>query len=377
MDLPPGLDAAARVMGIATCKDREAHKLVLRMARPRSRTNVRCFACGMMVCDHHAMFKTSLSWCDDAEDLARLDSYCMQDVRTERALCNVLPPPSQSEGEIWLRDQVISEPGMAVDTLLTERASPIAERPAVTTTQVAPKIVPDEIRDHVRLIHILAEPLAGRGKVVATGFGEDPDQIDPKTRKPGRRLHGQVIHADIGDVRGTLEGIAQFMKRPHYNLYMPLAIYGADLASGQKGSEEDVVACLGIVADFDDPDAPQWAERLPIPPNYVLETSAGRFQAFYLFDKPEALDDVKPVAQRLKAFAKCDTGTSDISHVWRVPGALNWPNAKKVAEGRARNPQLVRVEKWDNSRTSLQSLSDALPQGEPVLERKERASTST
>jgi RepB DNA-primase N-terminal domain len=141
------------------------------------------------------------------------------------------------------------------------------------------------------------------------------------------------------------------------------------LPSGAKGLERDIVACLGIVADFDDPDAARWAERLPIPPNYVLETSEGRFQAFYLFDKPEALEVVKPLAERLKAFAKCDHGTSDISHVWRVPGALNWPNAKKVAEGRARDPQLVRVQKYDNSRTSLQSLSDALPQGEPMTER--------
>jgi hypothetical protein len=92
-------------------------------------------------------------------------------------------------------------------------------------------------------------------------------------------------------------------------------------------------------------------------------------------EAPKALEVVKPVAERLKAFALCDHGTSDISHVWRVPGALNWPNAKKVAEGRAREPQLVRVKKWDINMTSLQSLNDALPQGKADPERKERAST--
>jgi hypothetical protein len=87
---------------------------------------------------------------------------------------------------------------------------------------------------------------------------------------------------------------------------------------------------------------------LPIPPNYVLETSAGRFQAFYLFDKPEELKVVKPIAERLKAFARCDHGTSDISHVWRVPGALNWPNAKKVADdsGATPKPGAVRGTMW-------------------------------
>src|SRR5207302_5366060 len=41
----------------------------------------------------------------------------------------------------------------------------------------------------------------------------------------------------------------------------------------------------------------------------------------------------------------------------------NWPNAKKVAGGRSRDPQLVRVVKFDGGRTSLQALSDALPKG--------------
>src|ERR1700730_581274 len=117
---------------------------------------------------------------------------------------------------------------------------------------------------------------------------------------------------------------------------MPVAVFQPGLQPGGKGYERDVAACLGLVADFDDPDAACWADRLPAPPNYVLETSTGRFHAFYLFRKPELLEAVKPVAQRLKAFAGCDHGTSDISHVWRIPGTLNWPNAKKVGEGRSR-----------------------------------------
>ena len=104
-----------------------------------------------------------------------------------------------------------------------------------------------------------------------------------------------------------------------------------------------IVACFGLVADFDDADAARWADRLPIPPQYVLETSSGRFQAFYFFTKPVPPEAAKPVAERLKAYAGCDYGTADISHVWRVAGTLNWPNAKKVNEGRSAEPQLVKV----------------------------------
>ncbi|MGC1293449.1 MAG: primase-helicase family protein, partial [Alloacidobacterium sp.] len=66
----------------------------------------------------------------------------------------------------------------------------------------------------------------------------------------------------------------------------------------------------------------------------------------------------------------------DISHVWRVPGALNWPNSKKVAAGRPRDPQLVRVEMYSGSTTSLQALSDALPEAEVSSERKKSSTRS-
>jgi hypothetical protein len=223
----------------------------------------------------------------------------------------------------------------------------------------------DLIREHVRMIQQLAEPFRGKGKIVIACFGEAPDQLDPKTEKPGRRLHSSVIHVDVGDVDRAAAGIARVTTQPryeHYNVYMPLAVFRPDLPSGRKGDERDVIGCLGLIADFDDPGAARWAERLPMPPNYVLETSAGRFQAFYLFDKPEPVDAVKPVAERLKAFARCDHGTSDISHVWRVAGTLNWPNAKKVAEGRPREPQPVRVaQAWDGRTTRLQDLAAVSP----------------
>jgi len=236
----------------------------------------------------------------------------------------------------------------------TPSDTPKSESPA--------KAALDLIREHVRLIQQLAEPLKGHGKIVIACFGEAPDQLDPRTKKPGRRLQSHVAHINVGDVDHAAADIARLTAHPHHNVYMPLAVFRPDLPSGGKGFERDVIGCLGVIADFDDPEAARWAERLPMPPNYVLETSAGRFQAFYLFDKPEPVDAVKPVAERLKAFARCDHGTSDISHVWRVAGTLNWPNAKKVAEGRPREPQLVRVaQAWDGQTTRLQDLDAASP----------------
>jgi hypothetical protein len=224
------------------------------------------------------------------------------------------------------------------------------------------EISPGEIRAHCEMIHILAAPLAGQGKLIIAAFGEDPDQVNPKTGKPGLPLTPIVIHAAIGDVGTTARSIGNITISPHRNLYMPLAVLRPDLPKGTKGFEKDIVAVLGLVADFDDVDAPRWAERLPLAPNYVLETSTGRFQAFFFFDKPELFEAVKPIAARLKAFAGCDHGTADLSHVWRVAGSMNWPNARKVAAGRPRESQFVRVAKqWRGERVSLADLAAELP----------------
>jgi RepB DNA-primase from phage plasmid len=236
-----------------------------------------------------------------------------------------------------------------------------------------PKISPELIRAHAEIIHRLAAPLAGKGKLVIAAFGEDPDRPNPKTGAPGYPLPPLIRHVGIGDVEKTVSVICDLSSRRHYNVYMPLAVFRLDLPAGRKGTEEDVVAVLGNVADFDDPDAARWSERLPLPASCALETSAGRFQAFIFFDQPEAFVTVKPVAGRLKAFSRCDNGTIDTCHVWRIPGTLNWPNAKKVGEGRPREPQTVRVVKpWRGDRTSLIDLAAALPEPRSEPETGER-----
>jgi hypothetical protein len=211
------------------------------------------------------------------------------------------------------------------------------------------------------MIHRLAAPLAMQGKLVIACFGEDPSQLNPTTGTPGCPLRPRVVHVGIGDIETMVRGVSNLTVLDHSNVYIPLAVFRPDLPKGRKGFEHEIVAVLGFVADFDDPAAARWVERLPLVPNLVLETSTGRFQAFYLFDKPEAFAVAKPVAARLKAYAGCDHGTSDLSHVWRIGGSLNWPNAKKVAAGRPREPQLVRViKRWDGTTTSLETLNVAL-----------------
>jgi predicted P-loop ATPase len=55
--------------------------------------------------------------------------------------------------------------------------------------------------------------------------------------------------------------------------------------------------------------------------------------------------EAKALAILLSDFISGDAGTKDLSHVWRIPGTLNWPNKKKLPRGRPAEPQPVRVAK--------------------------------
>src|ERR1700688_171918 len=147
----------------------------------------------------------------------------------------------------------------------------------------SPLINSNWIFGHCAPLHDPAGRAKQPGKLVFSAFGQHPSRVNPETGKPGLGLTPKVFHVDIGDHALMAKRVGEVADLAHYNAYMSLAVFRADLPAGKKGSEEDVVACLGLVADFDDADAANWADRLPLPPQYVLETSSGRFQAFYLF----------------------------------------------------------------------------------------------
>src|SRR5216683_8266574 len=135
----------------------------------------------------------------------------------------------------------------------------------------SPPILSDEILAHCEMIHRLASPLAGQGKLVIACFGEAPAQLNPKTGTPGCPLPPCVVHVQIGDTNTTIRTVANLTANKHHNVYMPLAVFRPDVPKGKKGFERDIVAVLGLVADFDDAEAAQWVKRLPFAPNFVIE----------------------------------------------------------------------------------------------------------
>ena len=212
-----------------------------------------------------------------------------------------------------------------------------------------------DLHHHISMLHQLAEGIDG--KLILASYGQNP--------KTGKAIPARVLHFEIGDIDGMVAAAEELNQEPHRNVYAPMAVLRPDLPTGKKGKLEDVIAVLGLVADFDlkdDPDAGKYAERMPLAHNFVVETSPGSFQVSYVFDCPHSVEDAKPIAECLAEHAGCDHRTKDVSGVWRLPGTKNWPNKKKVEAGRPVDPTLAKaVEPWAASVTTLEGLRAALP----------------
>ncbi len=215
----------------------------------------------------------------------------------------------------------------------------------------APAAAFDEaaIRAHVEMLHQLAQGIAG--KFVVSTFFANPTGED--------KAGGIISHHPVGDVDGMVDAVMAHAETPNANVYICPNLMRPSLERGKKGSEADVMAVLALVADMDDDTGR--SGHMPIDPNYVVESSHGNFQCFVLLDRPLPPSEAKPLAKALKLAANADHCTVDVSHVWRVPGGLNWPNAKKLARGRS--PEAVAVaiaQPWDGSLVDVDELRSTL-----------------
>ncbi|MDF0659694.1 MULTISPECIES: AAA family ATPase [unclassified Rhizobium] len=205
------------------------------------------------------------------------------------------------------------------------------------------------VREHAEILHRLATGL--QGKFVVSTFFANPTGEDAK---------GSVIsHHAVGDIDGMVDAVMAHASTPNANVYICPNLMRLNLERGAKGAEVDVVAVLALVADMDDDTGR--AGNMPIAANYAVESSPGNFQKIVLLEKPLSPGDAKPLAAALKRGANSDHCTMDVSHVWRVPGTLNWPNKKKLERGRSAIPAAVSVsEEWQGDLTTIGDLRTAL-----------------
>jgi DNA polymerase len=105
--LPRSLDGATQAMGLSEEKDKEGHKLMLKLCKPRP-----------------AWKKTGKGpiYFGTTEEFQRLLEYCKQDVEAEYALSESLRPLSSDEQKIFQVDLAINRRGVHCDRELIDRA---------------------------------------------------------------------------------------------------------------------------------------------------------------------------------------------------------------------------------------------------------------
>lgn len=221
---------------------------------------------------------------------------------------------------------------------------------------------------HIKTIHDLASGIDG--KLILSGFGESLAPINE--------------HFQIGDYEAMAQRAEQLHKQTGRNIYTPLVVMRPDLPANAKGGEEDVVALLGFVVDFDAGRGKDWKKRLPdgIDAQYVLETSPDNAQCFIFFENPILINseadqhNAKHLLQKLTLSCNgADHAGAELSHVWRIPGLNNWPNKKKVKEGRDPNPYTVKITKqWDGSFMALSDIQ-GLPEQQKNLDKRCKKAT--
>lgn len=144
------------------------------------------------------------------------------------------------------------------------------------------------------------------------------------------------------------------------NVYVGIATRQTGSTARDAGGKENLeaVRALWVDADFKQPeDESAFAEALetfPHPPSMVVSSGGGRHVYWLLAESFDltAAANVERFENALKGIADYlggDFAATDASRILRVPGTMNYPNAKKRAAGRT--PAACKLEALDDGRT--------------------------
>lgn len=112
--LPLDLDRLCKALDLSVLKDKDGHRLMLQMCKPRK--------------PRKGEPEGAIYWHFDADKLARLTSYCVQDVRAEMEADHALRPMQDQERPVWLLDQVMNNRGVQIDVEFVGTAKAFAQR---------------------------------------------------------------------------------------------------------------------------------------------------------------------------------------------------------------------------------------------------------
>lgn len=129
--LPRKLELAAPAAGLAIAKDKAGAAQMKRMAKPRKL----CFG-GMPI------------WWDVPERVERLHAYCLQDVRVQLKLHQVLPELPERERAIWLATMRANVRGMMIDLPFVREAMRLIDNQLGAYAQELLTLTHGQVKSH-------------------------------------------------------------------------------------------------------------------------------------------------------------------------------------------------------------------------------------
>jgi len=176
LGLPARLSAAADALELSHRKDAAGERLMHQMSKPRR--------------PHKDENPYEVYWFEDQDRLARLYSYCAQDVAVERELFNRLPPLSPTEQQLWQLSDHINVRGFHIDRGFAEAARKIAEQAAPEIDQEIAEVTAGDITG-VNQIAKLTAWLQDHGcslqkldrKAIQRQLEKGDDELSPTVRR--------------------------------------------------------------------------------------------------------------------------------------------------------------------------------------------------
>lgn len=221
-------------------------------------------------------------------------------------------------------------------------AAPVRDLP-VSNVGIVREFVSRSIGDHIHIVVIAPD-----GQPLPYGNYFDDDALAAADWIVGENAKGYNLYWTVNVVRGRLH------KKPKKEDMAAARFVHVDIDPPKDGTEFDRKGALETLSDMREP------------PSFVLD-SGGGLQAFWRLDElAQNLPAVERLNQRLAGLLGGDH-CHNIDRLMRIPGTVNFPDAKKRARGRV--PVLATVVVDDLGETvEAESLDAFLPALSPQIE---------
>ena len=163
--LPRSLGEVGGALGLPIEKDKEGHRLMMKMCKPRKALkaekkeiladpDIVLLDDGVTYC-HAPSGEEFELWHEKPEDFIRLFEYCHRDVETEEEASKAMPDLSPEELEVWQLDQEINRRGIFCDIPLIKKSLKFIEIYSEVLTKELQEVTNGEIKTSGQLKKIL------------------------------------------------------------------------------------------------------------------------------------------------------------------------------------------------------------------------------